>query len=160
MRMTRTARLALIALVTSIAAVGCAEYAAAGTGDAGASAKRGALVKIVPSRYGRVVADRTGEAIYLFTADGRGKSQCYGQCAEVWPPFLTKGKPRAGKGVKQSALGTTRRRDGKLQVTYKGQPLYYFKGDGPGVILCQNVNEYGGYWLVVAPSGRAITLPR
>jgi hypothetical protein len=29
-------------------------------------------------------------------------------------------------------------------------------GDAPGMILCQNVNEYGGDWLVVAPSGKAI----
>ena len=128
--------------------------AGAGTGQAGAS--RGVTLKVVPSRYGKVVADSKGEALYVFTKDGRGRSQCYDACAHAWPPFLTKGKPRAAKGINASRLGTRRRKDGKLQVTYRGQPLYYYVGDKPGVILCQDVNEFGGDWLVVAPSGRAI----
>jgi predicted lipoprotein with Yx(FWY)xxD motif len=121
-----------------------------------AATARGAALKVVSSQYGRVVADAKGEALYLFTKDGRGKSQCYGDCAKAWPPFLTKGRPRAGKGISASRLGTVRRRDGRLQVTYKGQPLYYYVQDKPGVILCQNVAEFGGDWLVVAPSGNAV----
>ena len=121
-----------------------------------AATARGAALKVVSSQYGRVVADGKGEALYLFTKDGRGKSQCYGDCAKAWPPFLTKGRPRAGKGISASRLGTVRRRDGRLQVTYKGQPLYYYVQDKPGVILCQNVAEFGGDWLVVAPSGNAV----
>lgn len=128
----------------------------AGTGSELAAASRSATLKVVPSQYGKVVADSKGEALYLFTKDGRRRSQCYDACAAAWPPLLTKGKPRAGKGIAASRLGTTRRKDGKLQVTYKGQPLYYYVGDSPGVIRCQNVNEYGGDWLVVAPSGKAI----
>jgi predicted lipoprotein with Yx(FWY)xxD motif len=50
-----------------------------------------------------------------------------------------------------------RRRDGRLQVTYAGHPLYYYVGDRrPGEVLCQAVAEYGGTWYVVAPDGRAI----
>jgi predicted lipoprotein with Yx(FWY)xxD motif len=124
--------------------------------SASASAVRGALLKVVSSRYGKVVADSKGEALYLFTKDRRGPSRCYGDCAAAWPPLLTKGEPRAGSGIAASRLGTTRRRDGRLQVTYKGQPLYYYVHDQPGVILCQNVAEFGGDWLVVAPGGRAI----
>jgi predicted lipoprotein with Yx(FWY)xxD motif len=146
----------------------CGLVLAAGCGDGGfadarpesaapsASTARGAALKVVSSQYGRVVADAKGEALYLFTKDGRGKSQCYGDCAKAWPPFLTKGRPRAGKGISASRLGTVRRRDGRLQVTYKGQPLYYYVQDKPGVILCQNVAEFGGDWLVVAPSGNAV----
>jgi predicted lipoprotein with Yx(FWY)xxD motif len=146
----------------------CGLVLASGCGDGGsadarpesgapnASTARGAALNVVSSQYGRVVADAKGEALYLFTKDGRGKSQCYGDCAKAWPPFLTKGRPRAGKGISASRLGTVRRRDGKLQVTYKGQPLYYYVQDKPGVILCQNVTEFGGDWLVVAPSGNAV----
>jgi predicted lipoprotein with Yx(FWY)xxD motif len=133
------------------------EATVAGGGSAPvATAARGATLKIVSSKYGKVVADAKGEALYLFTRDGRGKSQCYGDCATAWPPFLTKGKPRAGKGVTASRLGTVRRHDGSLQVTYRGQPLYYYVHDKPGVILCQDVFEFGGDWLVVAPSGKAV----
>ena len=59
--------------------------------------------------------------------------------------------------MKQSLLGTTRRRGGRLQVTYNGWPLYYYVGDRrPGQILCQNVREFGGLWLVVRPSGQLV----
>lgn len=123
--------------------------------DAAMSAK-GKVVKVVSSQFGRVIADGKGEAFYLFDKEQGRKSECYGQCAAVWPPVLTRGKPRAGKGAKAGKLGTTRRRDGKLQVTYAGHPLYYYVDDKPGTILCQNVDEFGGLWLVVKPSGAAV----
>jgi predicted lipoprotein with Yx(FWY)xxD motif len=125
--------------------------------DAAMKPHKGALVKVVESRYGRVVADRTGEALYLFDREKRGRSECYGGCAKAWPPLLAKGKPRAGTGAKAKLLGTTKRRGGARQVTYRGQPLYYFKDDSPGQILCQGVDEFGGLWLVVKPSGRPVT---
>jgi predicted lipoprotein with Yx(FWY)xxD motif len=128
---------------------------AAGTG-ARPKAK-GAIVKVVDSDYGRVIADRRGEAFYLFDRESTGKSECYGECATAWPPLVTQGQPRAGNGTEQKLLGTTRRRNGKLQVTYAGRPLYYYKDDSPGNILCQNVNEFGGLWLVVKPNGKPVT---
>jgi len=120
------------------------------------SARPGKVVKAVRSTYGMVIADRRGEAFYLFGKDKR-KSRCYGACARAWPPVITKGRPRAGKGVKARLLGTTRRKNGKLQVTYGGHPLYYYVDDAPGRILCQNVSEFGGLWLVVKPSGDPVT---
>jgi predicted lipoprotein with Yx(FWY)xxD motif len=114
------------------------------------------VVTVVKSKYGRVVADGRGQAIYVFSRDRYRASRCNGACAKAWPPFLTTSRPRAGKGVAVSALGTLRRPDGRLQVTYSGRPLYYYNGDRPGVILCQNVNEFGGNWLVLAPTGHAI----
>jgi predicted lipoprotein with Yx(FWY)xxD motif len=125
--------------------------------DASASAAKGRLIKAVGSEYGQVVADGKGEAFYIFDKEKSAKSKCYGACAAAWPPVLTKGKPRAGNGVKASLLGTTKRANGKLQVTYDGQPLYYYVDDTPGNILCQNVSEFGGLWLVVSPGGAPVT---
>jgi predicted lipoprotein with Yx(FWY)xxD motif len=116
---------------------------------------KGARVKVVDSDFGRVIADGKGEAFYLFDKEDSKKPQCYGACAQVWPPVLTKGKPMAGSGVKQGLLGTTKRKNGKLQVTYAGQPLYYYVDDSPGTILCHDVAEFGGLWLVVKPDGEA-----
>lgn len=116
---------------------------------------QGTRVKVVDSQYGRVIADRKGEAFYLFDKEDGKQSECYGDCARAWPPVLTKGKPKAGEGAKQSLLGTTKRRNGKLQVTYAGQPLYYYVDDSPGTILCHDVEEFGGLWLVVKPNGKA-----
>jgi predicted lipoprotein with Yx(FWY)xxD motif len=121
------------------------------------SSRRGASVKVMNSRYGRMLFDGKGRALYLFTRERTSRSRCYGDCASAWPPFLTRGKPRARSGVKSSLLGTTRRRNGRTQVTYRGHPLYYYVDDRePGQVLCQDVVEFGGTWLVVSPSGRAI----
>ena len=120
------------------------------------SSRRGASVKVTNSRYGRMLFDGKRRALYLFTRERTSRSRCYGDCASAWPPFLTRGKPRAGSDVRSSLLGTTRRRDGKLQVTYRGQPLYYYVDDGPGQVLCQDVVEFGGTWLVIRPDGRPV----
>jgi predicted lipoprotein with Yx(FWY)xxD motif len=52
------------------------------------------------------------------------KGHCRALCAQYWPPVLTSGRPEAGSGVDQHALGTMMRPDGSTQVTYKGRPLY------------------------------------
>jgi predicted lipoprotein with Yx(FWY)xxD motif len=122
-----------------------------------AKPRTGKFVKVAKTRYGRILVDGRGFALYLFTRDKGRKSRCYGACATAWPPFLTKGAPRYGKGTKRGLLGTTHRKGGKRQVTYRGHPLYYYEGDKqPKQVLCQAVQEFGGYWYVVAPSGRAI----
>ena len=64
--------------------------------------------------------------LYGYTIDTARVSKCTGLCAIFWPPVLTKGKPKAGPGVSQSHLGTLRRADGSIQVTYFGHPLYFF----------------------------------
>jgi predicted lipoprotein with Yx(FWY)xxD motif len=114
-------------------------------------------VTVRPSTYGQILFDGRGFVLYAFTRDTRGKSACAGDCARAWPPFVVRARPHAGAGVAGSRLGTTRRRDGSLQVTYAGRPLYYYVGDRrPGQILCQNVTEYGGVWRVIRPTGRLV----
>ena len=114
---------------------------------------RGKLLKVVASDYGPVISDAKGEALYLFDKERGPRSRCFGECARVWPPVLTKGPPRAGKGAAAALLGTARRPNGRLQVTYDGHPLYYYVDDRPGLILCHDVAEFGGLWLVVRPDG-------
>jgi predicted lipoprotein with Yx(FWY)xxD motif len=114
---------------------------------------RGTLT-VKGSRFGRVLFDGRGYALYAFTADGRNRATCRGACASAWPPLVVKARPHAGTGAQSRLLGVTRREDGRLQATYAGKPLYYYIGDRqPGRILCQNVNEFGGLWLVVRPHG-------
>jgi predicted lipoprotein with Yx(FWY)xxD motif len=112
----------------------------------------GGAVTSHASRYGAILFDGRGFVLYAFTHDSRGKSTCSGACAKAWPPFLVKGAAPKGR-----LLGTTRRADGSRQVTYAGRPLYYYVGDRqPGQILCQNVSEFGGLWLVVRPDGSVV----
>lgn len=114
----------------------------------------GTTVKVAPSEFGPMLYDSKGQAIYIFENDPKGKSVCYGECAAAWPPVLTDGEPRAGRGAKESLLGTVKRRDGKRQVTYAGKPLYFYAHEAPGEVRCHNVNLNGGYWWVVGPDGR------
>jgi predicted lipoprotein with Yx(FWY)xxD motif len=115
----------------------------------------GTTVKLVSSQYGQILADRRGQAFYLFGKDSR-LSQCYGDCAHRWPPVIAKGTPQARQGAQSRLLGTTRRRDGRLQLTYRGHPLYYYDADSPGRVLCQNVSEFGGLWLVIRSNGTTV----
>ena len=116
-----------------------------------------ATVTVHASPYGKILADGRGHALYAFTHDPKGKSTCAGACAAAWPPYLVKHAPGAAKGAGAALLGTTRRADGSVQVTYRGRPLYYYVGDRkPGQILCQNVEEFGGLWLILRGSGKLV----
>jgi len=113
-------------------------------------------VMVRNSAFGRVLFDGANHALYAFTRDPRGRSVCYGSCAAAWPPYIVTGALRPGPGGKTALLGTTRRRDGKRQLTYAGRPLYFYVGDPVGQIRCQNVREFGGLWLVVRPTGALV----
>ena len=118
--------------------------------------KRGTRIKAVDSQFGTILGDGRGQAVYVFDKERSSRSECYGDCARAWPPVLTKGRPVAGRGARKRLLGTTRRRNGKRQVTYRGRPLYYYVDDAPGRVLCHNVLEFGGLWLVVRPDGSPV----
>src|SRR5215208_5662606 len=104
-------RAAIVAATVALA--GCGDDPVVSNADtapapvAAASEARGTTVKIVRSQYGRVVADRRGEALYLFDKEKRKRSECYGACAKAWPPLLTKAKPRAAGDARARLLGTT-----------------------------------------------------
>jgi predicted lipoprotein with Yx(FWY)xxD motif len=123
----------------------------------GAAEAATATVKVHKSRYGRILVDGQGRTLYLFTRDRGSRSRCYGACARAWPPLQADSDPHAAGDADAAKLGTTARRGGATQVTYAGHPLYYYVNDRrAGQILCQDVAEFGGTWLVVSPAGRAI----
>ena len=154
---TRFLVLGMLALVAVAGAASSSAAAPAGQQTAGDTHASSTLT-VRNTRYGRILFDGRGRALYAFTRDRRGgSSRCNGACAKKWPVYFAKGRPLAGTGARESLVGTTQRRDGQRQVTYNGRPLYYYVGDkSPGQILCQNVNEFGGTWLVVHPSGQLV----
>jgi predicted lipoprotein with Yx(FWY)xxD motif len=118
--------------------------------------QRGQELEVRDSEFGTILVDSDDRTLYLFDKESSDTSECYGACAEAWPPFVTEGLPQPGKGVDQELLGTTKRDDGTTQVTYNGHPLYYYVDDPAGEVLCHNVEEFGGLWLVVTPDGNAV----
>jgi predicted lipoprotein with Yx(FWY)xxD motif len=111
------------------------------------------------TKHGKVLAAANGHTLYMFAIDKAAKSSCYGSCAAVWPPLLTTGRPVAakGSGVNSKLLGTTRRKDGKLEVTYNGHPLYRYAPDTkPGQTNGEGANQFHGRWWVLNTSGNAV----
>jgi predicted lipoprotein with Yx(FWY)xxD motif len=151
----------------ALLAAGCGgSTPTAGATPAPNSAATGTTIAVATNAtIGQHLVDGKGMTVYLFVADTTTASTCYTQldvqsngqsCAQVWPPVLTTGAPRAGAGAQASMLGTTTRSDGKIQVTYAGHPLYYFLNDyAPGLTTGQGLNGFGGLWWVLAPSGAA-----
>ena len=117
------------------------------------AAAAGTVITVGDSDYGPMLFDRPGQAIYLFDKETTSRPDCYGECAAAWPPVLTTGTPQATGAVRADLLGTTPRDDGSTQVTYAGHPLYYYAHEEPHQVLCHDVTEFGGRWLVVTPEG-------
>jgi predicted lipoprotein with Yx(FWY)xxD motif len=88
-----------------------------------------ALVALRKTGLGPVLVDARGRTLYLFEKDHNGVSMCNSACAKFWPRLVSRGTPRAGKGVHQSLLRLTRARNGVAQVSYARHPLYAFVGD-------------------------------
>jgi predicted lipoprotein with Yx(FWY)xxD motif len=156
---------ALLAVVGALVIAGCGgggsssstSSSSGSTGEGGAklvssggSTVSGAEV----SGLGTVLVDAEGMTVYEFTPDEGMTSVCYGECEAAWPPVVASGKPTAGEGAMSADLGTTKRKDGTEQVTYKGHPLYTFVGDkAPGEA---NGNEVEGTWFALDEAGSAV----
>ncbi|MBV9488012.1 MAG: hypothetical protein JO246_18405 [Frankiaceae bacterium] len=125
---------------------------------AGSHHHKGVTIKSRHTSLGRFLVDSKGNTLYLFNKDnGTNKSACYHDCANDWPPLITNGKPHAKGKVKQRLLGTTKRKNGDKQVTYKGSPLYYFSEDTtPGDMKGEGIKEFGAEWTVISVKGKGI----
>ena len=133
-------------IATLVLAAGVVAAASGGTGAVTVSSMRNAAL-------GKVLVGADGRTLYHTSADKMSLVECTGSCAVRWPPLVisSRVRPIAGPGVTASLLGTVRRSDGRLQVTYRGRPLYRFSGDTKaGDVNGQGV---GGTWHALTPSG-------
>lgn len=151
-----------LAAVVGVAACGSSHNAASANNTSSSSTSNAPAVagsitiKTANGPDGAYLTDGAGRALYMWVADKNGTSTCYGTCAAAWPPLTQ--KPAAAGGALAEDLGQTARKDGTMQVTYDGHPLYYYAGDNSaGAINGQGSNGFGAKWWIVAPSGSAIT---
>ena len=120
-----------------LTAVAAAAFIAASSGSA-ASAKtvtpgagtHGARVVMTAKNgtlHETILITRSGRSLYSLSAERRGRFICTdAACLSVWKP-LTVAKGTTPTGVR--GLSTMKRPDGRIQVAYKGGPLYTFAGD-------------------------------
>jgi predicted lipoprotein with Yx(FWY)xxD motif len=118
----------------------------------GSSSSKSVVVKIEKTGVGSVLTNASGFTLYTFQADSGSTSNCYGSCATFWPPLLGTAHMAAGQKI-DGHFGTTTRKDGKIQVTYDGHPLYTYAGDtAPGDTKGNAINQDGGIWNVITTS--------
>ena len=105
---------------------------------------------------GSVLVNANGLTLYHMTSEAKRSISCTVVCAATWPPLLVTGaaKPVAGSGLVASKIGTIKRPDGDVQVTYNGFALYRYAadkkaGDAKGQAL-------GGVWYAIRPSSGKI----
>ncbi|THA77011.1 hypothetical protein E6R60_10555 [Streptomyces sp. A0642] len=155
---------AAVATVGLLAAVlgGCSDDG----GDSGAASptpsatgtRAAGTVAAASGPLGTILVDGQGRTLYLWEADTGSRSTCDGDCATAWPPVTVTGKPVAGKGVQASLLGTTKRADGRTEITYNGHPLYRYAGDTrAGDTNGQGSNGFGAAWYVLDTAGNKVT---
>jgi predicted lipoprotein with Yx(FWY)xxD motif len=160
--------LGALALVAVLAIAGCGGSGSGGAygGNGGETtttaaksppgAESGVAVLTVASapKVGPILVDAKGVTVYDFHKDKGTTSSCYGSCAGVWPPVLTEGAPTAGEGASAGKLGTTKRKDGTVQVTYAGHPLYTYVADKkPGEANGNDFSSFGAQWYALKGSG-------
>jgi predicted lipoprotein with Yx(FWY)xxD motif len=106
-------------------------------------------VKVKNPSFGEILQSKNHLPLYYWRVEKRagGKIRCTGGCARVWPPLVVKSRaavPPTMRGV-QGKFGVVKRADGRLQVTFRGLPLYAYHNDPPNTVLCDNVDG----WFVV-----------
>jgi predicted lipoprotein with Yx(FWY)xxD motif len=130
----RSVRFALPTLVAVLA------LAVAGTALAATPTKRVAKEQ-ESSGGGSVLATLKGRTLYSLSVEKHGKFICTGGCLSVWHPLIV---PKDVKPTGPVSLGTVKRPEGKIQVTYRGRPLYTFAQDtGKGATGGEGIKDVG-----------------
>lgn len=113
---------------------------ATSTSSNSAAAVNNAILKTKSSAsLGQYLTDPNGKALYTYSVDTSGVSNCTGTCLANWPAYVDTG---ATTGL-PSGVGTLTRTDNsQVQYTYNGMPLYYFVTDGTGSPTGDGVNSF------------------
>ena len=151
-------KLLLLALLSAASATCLFAGAALGTSGSTRAAPVRISTRTVP-KLGVVLVNAKGRTLYMFVPDKQSKVTCVKTCAAVWPPvkIASGAKAVAGGQAKASLLGSDRNPSGGRVVTYNKWPLYTYVTDTkPGQTTGQAVNNSGGKWYVLSPSGQVI----
>jgi predicted lipoprotein with Yx(FWY)xxD motif len=103
--------------------------------------------------YGNIITDNLGHTLYFFANDANGQANCTNECIAIWPIFYVEDL-QIEAPLDANNFSEIMNADGKMQITYKGWPLYYYSpnADGgfeePGVVSC---DAYDNSWFVAKP---------
>jgi len=152
-------RIGVIAAVAAAFAVSAAVWSGAGAASSRHLTKAPTVTTRKVGKLGVILVNGAGRTLYMFVPDKQTKVTCVRTCAAIWPPAkLQSGAKAVAAGqAKQSLLGSDRNPSGGRVVTYDKWPLYTYVSDSAaGQARGQALNLNGGYWYVLAPSGKVI----
>jgi predicted lipoprotein with Yx(FWY)xxD motif len=148
-----------IPTLAAVAATALLTLSACGSGGSSTAAQPPASQKgagaagtgVAQTSLGKVLVDGQGMTLYTLSADGRDKSTCATQCLQFWPAV-------SPGSLASASTGDTATPDGTAIATVAGHPVYTFALDhNPGDVNGEGVNEFGGTWYAVSPTGKPVT---
>ena len=150
--------LAALAAASALTLTACGNNNSNGTatdtnasGGPGSSSAAG--LSVASTSLGRVLVDGQGMTLYVLSADGMNKSTCSPTCLQFWPASAPGGTSKI-----QASTGQTTTPDGTPIATVAGHPVYTFSKDHqPGDVNGEGLQEFGGTWYAVSPSGKPVT---
>ncbi|HWY89844.1 MAG TPA: hypothetical protein VNY31_04165 [Solirubrobacteraceae bacterium] len=155
-------KLSLPALAASLLLAACGSSSSSSTTSSAtgtqpatqtsSSSSNAAVVKTASNSLGTILVNSQGMTLYHLSGEQNGKFICTSSaCVGVWHPLIApSGGAPSGEGV---PLGTVKRPEGTVQVTYKGTPLYTFTGDQqPGETKGRGIKDVGTWSAVTTSS--------
>jgi predicted lipoprotein with Yx(FWY)xxD motif len=155
--MNRTVNAASMLALLALAGCGTS-YGTTSSAPKAATSSSGSTqgsIHVAPTSLGQVLVDGAGRTVYLLTADKPGRSSCNATCLAYWPAVA----PAAGSSLPDvtAAVGRATTPDGTAIATVGGWPLYTFVKDAkPGDVTGEGVQNFGGTWYAVSPSGQPV----
>lgn len=158
-------KLSLPAIAASLLIAACGSSSSGNTTSSAANTQAAAqtssgpssavLVKTASNSLGTILVDSQGMTLYHLSGEQNGKFICTSSaCVGVWHPLIasSSGAPSGEVG----SLGTVKRPEGTVQVTYKGTPLYTFTGDQQsGETKGQGIKDVGTWSVITTSSSSA-----
>lgn len=138
-------------LGTAALALGAVSATALSAGTAGASSGKQVTVSVTTIGKTKVLT-ANGKPLYVLKPSS---VTCGSGCLKIWPALTlpaSVSSATAGKGVQSAKLGTTAGPNGLMQVTYGGQPVYWFFKDKTGGKATGNTTDKWGKWTDVTLS--------
>jgi predicted lipoprotein with Yx(FWY)xxD motif len=161
-------KLSIPALAASVLLAACGSSSSSSTTISPASTQPAAqtssssssavVVKSASNSLGTILVDSQGMTLYHLSGEVNGKFICTSTaCLGVWHPLIA--PAGSGPSGEVGSLGTVKRPEGTVQVTYKGTPLYTFTGDQqPGETKGQGIKDVGT-WSAVTTSSSSTPAP-
>jgi len=160
--MRRLLKLSIPAIAGSLLIAACGSSSSGSTTTSAASTQGGGgssnvVVKTGSSSLGTILVDSRGMTLYHLGGEQNGKFICTGSaCLGEWHPLIATSSAAPSGAV--GSLGTVKRPEGTVQVTYKGTPLYTFADDKqPGETNGQGFKDVGTWTVITTGSGGTST---